>query len=53
MKLEKQKKEQENNLERVKDQLDSFKHDCKNRIKEISSQVERKVSKPLHWYGVL
>ena len=44
IRLENEKKKHEDKLERVKEQLDLFKHDCKNKILDISSQVERKVS---------
>ena len=42
--LEKAKKEQEDRLEYVKEQLDICSHDAKRRIKEITAKVEGQVS---------
>ena len=42
--LEKAKKEQEDRLEYVKEQLEICSHDAKRRIKEITSIVEGQVS---------
>ena len=44
-KLEKAKKEQENRLEYVKEQLEIHTHDAKRQIKEITSKVEGQVMK--------
>ena len=44
-KLEKAKKEQENRLEYVKEQLEIYTHDAKRQIKEITSKVEGQVMK--------
>ena len=44
-KLEKAKKEQENRLEYVKEQLEIYTHDAKHQIKEITSKVEGQVIK--------
>ena len=46
--LEKAKKEQEDRLEYVKEQLDICTHDAKRRIKEITTKVEGQVSHARH-----
>ena len=42
--LEKAKKEQEDRLEYIKEQLEMYSHDAKRHIKEITTKVEGQVN---------
>ena len=42
--LEKAKKEQEDRLEHIKEQLEMYSHDAKRHIKEITTKVEGQVN---------